>query len=204
MEKNLITLEDQDLVDRAKSGDKSAIGVLYEKYCKNIKSVAFNILGDKHLAEDVTNEVFLKAQNVITKGRYENDNFKGWILTVCHNLCISHIRKKKIQNTVSDIVIGSGGTEYSLLDTKVSLTENDFLQKGKNSRLMEHLLTLLPKNQGIALSLRFFHGLENKEILKYLGREKVSINTCEGWIKYGLKNLKKIIQKQGGKTIFQS
>ena len=98
-------MEDKEIIERCLSGDTECFSELVRNYKKLVYSIALRFLKDPHTAEDITQEVFLKAYRKLAM--YDtNMKFSAWIGRITHNTCIDSIRKDKNYSVVnSDEVI---------------------------------------------------------------------------------------------------
>ncbi|MGM0884153.1 MAG: RNA polymerase sigma factor [Bacillota bacterium] len=82
---------EQQAIERLKSGDSSALRWLMEEYGNGIIRTAAMLLKDHHLAEDVSQEVFITAFQKINQFR-GNGSLRGWLLRMTVNRCRSRMR----------------------------------------------------------------------------------------------------------------
>ncbi len=82
---------------KLKSGDSRAFDYIYDKTYKVVFFVAFRILGNKHAAEDVVQDTYLKAVSNIDA--YASDNFTAWITTIARNNALNEYNRNKRQTT---------------------------------------------------------------------------------------------------------
>ena len=93
-EHKLATKREWDLIKAVQGGDKKAYNQLYQQYIGQVYGLCYRLTGEKMLAEDATQEVFIQLWRKI-------DNFKGdskfstWLHTVTSNITISYMRKQK-------------------------------------------------------------------------------------------------------------
>ena len=83
--------EDGYIIQHCLDGDSAAFGMLVEKYKRGIYAVAYSRLRYFHDAQDITQEVFIKAyEKLRTLKRW--DNLMGWLYRITHNLCTDWVR----------------------------------------------------------------------------------------------------------------
>jgi len=82
---------DADLVEAAQQGRLDRFGILYERYHNPIVALAYAQLGDKHMAEDATQEVFAIACRDLRSLR-ERARFGAWLGGICRNICQQMLR----------------------------------------------------------------------------------------------------------------
>ena len=80
---------DEQLTDRARTGDKSAFGELYRRHRKAAESTAWCLLRSKSDADDVVSDAFTGVLSALRNGRGPRDNFRGYLLACVRNGCRS-------------------------------------------------------------------------------------------------------------------
>ena len=86
---------DAELIRRTLDGDEIAFTTLVRKYQKHVHALAWRKIGDFHIAEDITQETFLKVhQNLATLKELER--FPGWLYVIATRCCIARLRKKRM------------------------------------------------------------------------------------------------------------
>lgn len=93
-------LNEQDLIERAKSGDVAAFEALVQIHGPIALRVAFLVVGDQTEAEDVTQEAFVKAYHAISRFRV-NAPFRPWLLRIVRNQALNQRRRRGRQERLS-------------------------------------------------------------------------------------------------------
>ncbi|GAB5539067.1 MAG: sigma-70 family RNA polymerase sigma factor [Salibacteraceae bacterium] len=180
---------DQQLVSKYLAGDESAFEQLVRRHKDRVYGYIRMMVKDHQLAEDIFQDVFVKAVMTMKKGQYnEEGKFLPWILRISHNLVIDTFRKNKRFPTVD------GGPEFDIFnvikdDDKIA--DEAIIEDQINSDLRK-LIEFLPEDQRQVLKLRHFNEMSFKEIAEDTG---VSINTALGRMRYALINLRKLIDE---------
>src|SRR5438067_7869796 len=100
--KFLETLTDIELINRFQQGDDCAFRVLYQRYQQKIFNTIVYFVKDRILAEDLSQEAYIKIIASIKANRYcEEGKFLPWALRIVHNHCMDHLRKKNRTSFVS-------------------------------------------------------------------------------------------------------
>ena len=87
-------LDDASLIAAYKGGNEGAFEKLLDKYKNKVFTKIYLIVKDQFLAEDLLQEVFIKAIDKIKSGTYnEEGKFGPWIVRIAHNLAIDNFRK---------------------------------------------------------------------------------------------------------------
>src|SRR5437867_3953368 len=85
----------RELVDRAQKGDRQALEELYLIHFDRIYSYLHVSVGNRHDAEDLTTQTFLKMLESINKFRWQSAPFSAWLFRIAHNLAMDHFRATK-------------------------------------------------------------------------------------------------------------
>ncbi len=91
----LLSLTDQEVVQRAREGHEPAYRELLRRYERPVFSLVYRMVRDRELAEDLSQEAFVKALNAIESYRPEY-KFSSWIFKIANNTTIDHIRKREL------------------------------------------------------------------------------------------------------------
>jgi RNA polymerase sigma-70 factor (ECF subfamily) len=161
------------LVKRATNGDVEAFGDLYDIYLNRIYRYVFYQVKVKMLAEDLTEDIFLKAWKALGKYRGDGPSFQTWLYRIANNHVIDYFRtNRKIAHLDTEISINS----YSFQDTEdpKELAEISIMHK----KIMEHI-SCLPFNQRQIIILKFIEGLDNRDIEQITGKKQGAIRILQ-------------------------
>ena len=179
---------DNDLVRLFQCGDETALESLIGRYKEKIFSTIFYLVKDKHLAEDLFQDVFIKIIDKLrTKNYNEEGKFLHWALRISHNLCVDYFRKEKRNHTTS----GDNNNLFDLLELSGDSADTRFVT-GQIHEKIRVMLDSLPDEQREVIILRHFADLSFKEIAEITN---TSINTALGRMRYGLINLRKMMEE---------
>lgn len=179
---------DNDLIKLFQSGDNLALDALLTRYKDKIYSTIFYLVKDKHLAEDLFQDVFYKIIEKLRSNNYnEEGKFLHWALRISHNICVDYFRKEKRNTTVSS----ETSNLLEFLEIGVDHADNRIVTTQVNEKLRT-MLDLLPEEQREVIVLRHFADLSFKEIASMTN---TSINTALGRMRYGLINLRKMMEE---------
>jgi len=155
------------LVKRAIRGDFAAFGELYGVYLDRIYRYVFYQVKDKMTAEDVTEEVFLKAWKAIKSCRGKERTFSSWLYRIAHNNVIDIFRSQQKKWTVD-------------METVAELNQPSVeIEKELDHQEILNSLTDLPPNQRQVIILKFIEGLDNLEIERIIGKSQGAIRVLQ-------------------------
>lgn len=182
-------LNDQDLVNLYIAGEESCLEILILRHKKRVFSYIMMVVRDRHLAEDIFQDTFIKVIATLKKGSYNDEGkFLPWVLRISHNLIIDHFRRNKRMPMVD------GGEEFDIFEIIPLRQGNveDRLVKTQTRSDIRRLIDQLPREQREVLLMRHYMDMSFKEIADVT---KVSINTALGRMRYALINMRKMMEK---------
>jgi len=175
--------EEKKWLKEARKGDKESFGLLYEKYGQQIFRFIYWQVSNKEQAEDLNQEVFLKAWKNIEKYQERNCPFSSWLYRIARNTVIDFYRTQKKVYPIEDEIFFSGGDDLRENPKKIAETKIEIERVKK-------VLNSLPNNQREIIILKFIEGFSNKEIAKILKKSEGAIRILQY---RAIKNLKKIL-----------
>jgi RNA polymerase sigma-70 factor, ECF subfamily len=157
-----------DLLARAKNGQQSAFGQIYNHFFKKIYTFIYYRVGHKEVAEDLTEDVFLKAYKKIAS--INNDaSFESWLYQIARNKVIDYYRDKKITVALDEI---ENSLEYETNVVEViNLEEQQIV-------LLKILKELGPEQQAV-LKMKFFEELDNATIAALMNKTEGAIRVIQ-------------------------
>lgn len=178
-------ISDSQLVSLYKNGSEEAFEQLLNRHKSRVFTTIYLIVKDKYVAEDLLQEVFIKAIRTIKEGRYnEEGKFLPWILRIAHNLAIDNFRKDK---RYPMIVMEDGSPVFNTMEFAEGSFESVQIKQETHVKLRQ-LISELPDAQREVLVMRHYMEMSFQEIAESTG---VSINTALGRMRYALINLRK-------------
>ncbi len=171
------TLLEKHIVDLLREGDEKAISLLYEHYGDTLYGVAYKVVRDEELAQDILQESFIKIWNKAHTYDPGKAKLFTWLFRITRNNAIDKLRslsnkvEREIQIDVSDVYnVGEENIRPELMDMKKQLDKIE------------------PKYQ-IVLEALFFEGMTQQEASEELG---IPLGTVKSRLKIGLRELRKI------------
>lgn len=155
------------LVARARAGDKAAVAAIYHRYVDEVFGYAYNQLGERQEAEDVTSEVFLRLVRALPEFRGDA-SLRTWIYSICRNILRDRWRERASHPRVSLDLVPARQT----LDREAEGAESgprDLARASDLSALGQAVLARLSPREQAVLSLRFLEGRSVAETAAELG-----------------------------------
>ena len=158
--------EDGYIIRKCLNGNSAAFGFLVDKYKAAVYAFAYSELGNFHDAEDITQEVFVKAyQKLNTLRRW--DNFLAWLYSITSNLCKMFIRARARRPDSEFIADQEPGTlGEPTIDPR---HENPVME------LLSEALDSLPETYRRVLTLYYLGGMNSVEIARFLGTSPTAV-----------------------------
>jgi RNA polymerase sigma-70 factor (ECF subfamily) len=187
----LTDLSDAELVEQVASGAPQALEVLYDRYSRVVMSFAFRILGDRASAEELLQEVFLRAWRQAGNFSQSKGTFITWLLSITHNMAIDEIRKRnrrpKRANSDDPLLMLA-----NMRDTELPVEDRAVL--GSLRTEIGLALQELPAPQRTAIEMAYFEGLTQREIAEQVGEPLGTIKTR---MRLGMRKLRDLLSEPG-------
>ena len=181
--------DDQVLVGQYLAGNEAAFEVLLRRHKSRVYGYIRMMVKDGQLAEDIFQDVFVKAVLTMKKGSYnEEGKFLPWIMRIAHNQVIDTFRKNKRYPTVDD---GPDFDIFNVIKDEDRIIDEEMVI-GQIHSDVKKLIEFLPKEQRDVLIMRHYNDMSFKEIAE---DTNVSINTALGRMRYALINLRRLIEE---------
>jgi RNA polymerase sigma-70 factor (ECF subfamily) len=158
------------LVERAQAGDRQALEELYLLHFDRIYSYLHMSVGNRHDAEDLTTQTFMKMLESIKQFRWQAAPFSAWLFRIAHNLAMDHFRASRRWQPEEEVPEPAGETEPS--------AEAAALQSIGRQSMLE-LIEDLSQEQKQVLTLKFVFNLPNAEVATVLGKTEGAIKSLQ-------------------------
>lgn len=155
------------LIKRAAGGDFEAFGELYSIYLDRIYRYVFYQVKDKMTAEDITEDVFIKAWRAISSCKGKEKTFSSWLYRIAHNHVIDIFRSQKKELSTEMETVAE------LSDPKLEVETELERQELLNG------IDCLPQNQKQVIVLKFIEGLDNREIGQIMDKNQGAIRILQ-------------------------
>ncbi|HTK04861.1 MAG TPA: RNA polymerase sigma factor [Candidatus Eisenbacteria bacterium] len=156
--------DDNELIERCRSGDADAFGMLYDANVRRIYDFIYYRTHHRETAEDLAADVFLKAFAKIGDFDPKKGTFTAWIYRIARNRVIDHYRSAKGAEDIEDVwdLLASGDDPARDADARERLAE------------VERHMAVLPAAQREVVILRVWDGLSYAEIAETTGKSEAA------------------------------
>ena len=164
--------EEQSLVARAQQHDEEAFAQLYERYFDKIYRYISLKIGDKFEAEDMTQQVFLKALKSIASFKWKDVPFSAWLYRIAHNEIVDYLRRKTRRPTgpLDEAVLHTeepGGGPQAQVETICDI-----------ERLVAATKRLTPAQREV-IALRFSSELPIADVSRIMGKSEGAVKALQ-------------------------
>ena len=162
--------EVRKLVDRGQQGDRKALEELYLLHFDRIYSYLHMSVGNRHDAEDLTTQVFVKMLESIGKFRWRSAPFSAWLFRIAHNLAMDHFRASKRWQPEEEVPEPDPG--------EGSAAEAEAFESIGRQNMLE-LIQGLSHEQQQVLTLKFVFNFSNAEAATILDKTEGAIKSLQ-------------------------
>ena len=181
--------DDETLIRLIARSQSDALGELYDRYSRLVFGMARNALGDQGLAEEITQDVFMRIWNKASTYQAAHGKAVSWIAGIARNRAIDVFRHQKSLLDGNSLSL----EELPLFDPPDSLNvEQEIETKFKEQRVQQALFQL-PKEQRDVLALAYFRGYTHEEAAEALGEP---LGTVKTRIRLGMQKLRQILGEE--------
>jgi RNA polymerase sigma-70 factor, ECF subfamily len=158
------------LVERAQKGDRQALEELYLMHFDRIYSYLQMSVGNRHDAEDLTNQTFVKMLESIDRFQWRKVPVSAWLFRIAHNLAMDHFRSRRRWQPEEEPPEPPGSEERS--------AEEEALHSIGRQSMLE-MIEGLSQDQQQVLTLKFVFNFSNGEVATILGKTEGAIKSLQ-------------------------
>jgi RNA polymerase sigma-70 factor (ECF subfamily) len=181
--------DDETLIRLIAGSQSDALGELYDRYSRLVFGMARNALGDQGLAEEITQDVFMRIWNKASTYQAVQGKVVNWIAGITRNRAIDVFRHQKSLLDGNSLSL----EELPLFDPPDSLNVEQEIESKLKERRVQQALFQLPKEQRDALALAYFRGYTHEEAAEALGQP---LGTVKTRIRLGMQKLREILEDE--------
>ncbi|HCA81336.1 MAG TPA: hypothetical protein DEP53_16525 [Bacteroidetes bacterium] len=175
---------DLELVQLFQNGDESAFNHLVLRYQEKVYWVARRFMADHDNADDVTQEVFIKAYGSLNEFRRESSVYT-WLYRITVNIALNSLRRQKIREAFRiDELFDAPDTE--------SVAPDEAAEKQEERSLIENAIARLPEKQKSVFVLRYYEELPYEDIAKIL---KTSVGGLKANYFHAVKKIQEYVRR---------
>jgi RNA polymerase sigma-70 factor (ECF subfamily) len=175
-----------ELVDRVVAArDARAFGELYDRFVERVYRYLYFRTGSHPEAEDLTEQVFLKAWEAIGRYRWQGRPFLAWLYRLAHNAHIDHVRSQRPTTSLTN-----DQRPLDLPSTSASVE----LRRALDAEVIAGALAQLTVEQQQVIVMKFIEGLDNEQIAQCMDKREGAIRALQ---MRALMSLRRVLESQG-------
>jgi RNA polymerase sigma-70 factor (ECF subfamily) len=185
--------DDESLLRLIVQAQPEALGELYDRYNRLVFGMARSAVGDQALAEEITQDVFMRIWNKASTYQAEQGKVVNWIAGIARNRAIDVFRHQRSLLDGNSLSL----EDLPFFDPPDSLNvEREIESKFKKQRVQQALF-MLPKEQRDVLALAYFRGYTHEEAAEALGQP---LGTVKTRIRLGMQKLRQLLEEEQTST----
>src|SRR3989304_4728910 len=167
---SLATGDEEALVRRSVAGDSEAYGRLNERHLDALFPYIFFRVSEAELAEELTEEVFVRAWEALPKYRKGKDPFSSWLYRIAHNLVVDHYRRRK-PTVLPNEELERTANPDGLPEEQVAYQEE--------MKSLSWAIQLLDELEQRVVILRFVDGLSHAQVSALIGKSEAACRVIQ-------------------------
>ncbi len=183
-------LSDEALLYAIASGAVWAMDSLYERYHRLLYTLAYRMVGDHQVAEDLLQEAFLAVWRRSNTYSPQVGAARSWLISILHHRAIDHLRKLRRRGNLQEAPL-----EALELDEKVAVEDAcDVAWREIQGAQVRAALLKIPPEQRLVIELAYFQGWTHSEIAE---GTQIPLGTVKARMRLGLHRLKRVLADMG-------
>jgi RNA polymerase sigma-70 factor (ECF subfamily) len=173
-------VDEAALIRAAQAGDQYAFERLVQAYDSGVLRLALNLLRSPEDASDIYQEAFLRVYRNIHNFRFDC-SFHTWLYRIVTNLCLDHLRKRKVRKEESTVLETGEGPVDRMQILPEQRVDGDpqrhLLTRQLSVRIVEALQSLTPRER-LVFEMRHYQGMRLRAIGEALGTTEEAAKNC--------------------------
>jgi RNA polymerase sigma-70 factor (ECF subfamily) len=183
-------LSDEVLLSAVARGAVWAMEILYERYSRILYSLAYRMVADHQVAEDLLQDAFLAVWRRATSYSPQSGAVRSWIVSIMHHRTIDYLRTVRRRSTLKEAT-----WEEVERDERTAFPDawDEAWQNIQSAKIREALMKL-PTEQRMVIELAYFQGWTHSEIAEGC---QIPLGTVKARMRLGLARLKRVVEEMG-------
>jgi RNA polymerase sigma factor (sigma-70 family) len=183
-------LSDEALLNAIANGAVWAMESLYQRYSRILYSLAYRLVADHQVAEDLLQDAFLAIWRRSTSYSPQTGAARSWLISILHHRAIDHLRRVRRRSTLQEAPL-----EEIALDETTAFPDvwEDVWRSVKSSQVRAALMKI-PAEQRLVIELAYFQGWTHTEIAEGV---QIPLGTVKARLRLGLMHLKHALEQVG-------
>ena len=181
---------DEALLNAIAGGAVWAMDSLYQRYSRILYSLAFRMVADHQVAEDLLQEAFLAVWRRATTYSPQTGAARSWLISILHHRTIDYLRRVRRRSTIQEAPL----EELELNESIAYPDAWDAAWQSVKSSHVRAALMKIPPEQRLVIELAYFQGWTHSEIAQ---GTQISLGTIKARMRLGLLHLKQVLIQMG-------
>ncbi len=182
---------DETLLDAIAQGNIWAMEMLYTRYHRLLYSLAYRMVSDHHVAEDLLQDTFIAVWKRSSTYSPQAGAARNWLISIVHHRAVDHLRKMRRRGMLA----AEAPLEQLEIDEKAAVPDVwDTAWQHIQSSQVHLILLKIPPEQRQIIELAYFRGWTHSEIAKGM---KIPLGTVKARMRLGLRRLKCLLEEMG-------
>jgi RNA polymerase sigma factor (sigma-70 family) len=181
---------DEALLNAIAGGAVWAMDSLYKRYSRILYSLAYRIVADHQVAEDLLQEAFLAVWRHATTYSPQTGTARSWLISILHHRAIDYIRRVRRRSTIQEAPL----EELELNESVAHPDAWDAVWQSVKSSHVRAALMKIPPEQRLVIELAYFQGWTHSEIAE---GTQIPLGTIKARMRLGLLHLKQVLIQMG-------
>ena len=177
-------MADEELMELVAVGDPRAFEAMYDRHGGPAFSLAYRMVGNRTIAEDITQEAFLSIWRSRMRYRSERGSVRTWVLGIVHHRAIDALRRNLVHERRRASAEGIEERHEAPERTDVEVARRE------EARTVRAAMDTLPSEQCQVIELAYFGGFTHSEIAEMLD---TPLGTVKGRMRLGLEKLRGVL-----------
>ena len=183
-------LSDEVLLSAVARGAVWAMEILYERYSRILYSLAYRMVADHQVAEDLSQDAFLSVWRRATSYSPQSGAARSWIVSIMHHRTIDYLRSVRRRSILKEAT-----WEEVEQDERTAFPDVwDEAWRSVQSAQVRAALMNIPIEQRMVIELAYFQGWTHSEIAEGC---KIPLGTVKARMRLGLIHLKRVLEQMG-------
>ena len=181
---------DEALLDAIAGGAVWAMESLYQRYSRILYSLAYRMVADHQVAEDLLQDAFLAVWRRATTYSPQTGAARSWLISILHHRTIDYLRRARRRSTIQEAPL----EELELHESIAYPDAWDAAWQSVKSAHVRAALMKIPTEQRLVIELAYFQGWTHSEIAE---GTQIPLGTIKARMRLGLLHLKQILIQMG-------
>jgi RNA polymerase sigma-70 factor (ECF subfamily) len=171
-----------------------AVGALYDRYGRLVYSVAYHSTGNVEIAEEITQDVFVRACSNAHTYRSEKAKVSSWLVSIARHRAIDELRRRSIRPENSQVDWPEDVGMDHVPGMPLSEGPEQIVETSMQKRSLHQLMAELPPEQRQVLALAFFRGMSHSQIAELLAEP---LGTVKSRVRLAMQRLRDRLVERG-------